>query len=500
MNPWRRAALVVGLVAACTGERPAPDDASLRRDAAIEASAPDVAAPDAPTVSEGAVEAPTPAHDPARAVALRTWTPVRREPRRDAELAGYLRAGAVVDIESGPWGDDGCARARDAEGGWFRVTGGGFLCVGGDNAAMHPSRDVRPLSPPDLDAPLPFRYATVVGRTNLYRRVPTEADLRRYEPWRFGAVAPNAPRPRLDELVGDATGPLIRRALSGMYVALDRVVRDTSRGERYWRTQSGGLVLDTHLGEVRHASAFEGVTVDDAHPLPLAWMISETGWSYAVTPDGRLSRETSIARLSPVALASDDPFTVGPLACLHTTDGHAVLADAVRVARLREPPEGVGEGERWIDVDLDEQVLVAYEGARPVFATLISSGRRSARGDDAGFETPAGTYRVQSKHVSATMDGDTASDGPYSIEDVPWVMYFQGSYALHAAFWHGYFGWRMSHGCVNLSPSDARRMFFWSEPRLPPGWHGAYADPSHPGTRVEIRHSHGGRDLAAPRR
>ena len=38
------------------------------------------------------------------------------------------------------------------------------------------------------------------------------------------------------------------------------------------------------------------------------------------------------------------------------------------------------------------------------------------------------------------MDGDVATDGPYSIEDVPWVMYFQGSYALHGAFWHDTFG------------------------------------------------------------
>ena len=84
---------------------------------------------------------------------------------------------------------------------------------------------------------------------------------------------------------------------------------------------------------------------------------------------------------------------------------------------------------------------------------------------------------------------DTVTDGPYSIEDVPWVMYFQGSYALHAAFWHNYFGWRMSHGCVNLAPPDARWMFLWAEPRLPEGWHGVVADDAHPGSRVEIRHS-----------
>jgi lipoprotein-anchoring transpeptidase ErfK/SrfK len=84
------------------------------------------------------------------------------------------------------------------------------------------------------------------------------------------------------------------------------------------------------------------------------------------------------------------------------------------------------------------------------------------------------------------MDGDVASDGPYSIEDVPWVMYFQGSYALHGAFWHNLFGSTRSHGCVNMSPLDARALFFWVEPELPTGWHGVFQTEGHPGTRVII--------------
>ena len=55
------------------------------------------------------------------------------------------------------------------------------------------------------------------------------------------------------------------------------------------------------------------------------------------------------------------------------------------------------------------------------------------------------------------MDGDVATDGPYSIEDVPWIMYFNGSYALHGAFWHANFGHEQSHGCVNLSPARRAR-------------------------------------------
>src|SRR5262249_11938645 len=100
--------------------------------------------------------------------------------------------------------------------------------------------------------------------------------------------------------------------------------------------------------------------------------------------------------------------------------------------------------------------------------------------------TRPGAVRIREKPIAATMDGDVASDGPYSIEDVPWIMYFSGSYALHGAFWHSNFGHTKSHGCVNLSPVDAHRLFGWTEPRLPEGWHGVTATDQDPGTRVVV--------------
>jgi hypothetical protein len=84
------------------------------------------------------------------------------------------------------------------------------------------------------------------------------------------------------------------------------------------------------------------------------------------------------------------------------------------------------------------------------------------------------------------MDGDVASDGPYSIEFVPWIMYFNASIALHGAFWHQNFGHVQSHGCVNLSPLDAKTLFGWTDPVLPSGWHGVMATEDHPGTLVVV--------------
>jgi lipoprotein-anchoring transpeptidase ErfK/SrfK len=465
---------------------------------------------------------------PTQVIALAGWTPVRAEARRDAHALGYLRAGAVVDVLDGPAGRDGCVVHRDhPEGGWYHVRGGGFVCVGGGFAVPAPARGYRAPTQPDLAAPMPYPYAINYGRSVMYRRLPTLANLHEFEPWRFSRLVPDAgspalsdadthaapqgvsgdgdddrPAPRvaevrdaggpptLGDLAGERGGPVVRRLLSGMYVALDRTVRNSATDEIYWRTQSGGFVRSGRLSQVRNWSRFQGQVLDEAHHLPMAWMVSETGWEYTPLASGagatmhrRAPRHTSFA------LSDDPPIRSGTQTYWRTVDGRAVNQRNVRRALLREPPQGVGPTEKWIDVDLDEQVLVAYEGARPVFATLVSSGRGDRHSGVRNYESPTGSFRIESRHITTTMDGDTAGDGPYSIEDVPWVMYFHGSYAIHGAFWHTYFGWRMSHGCINLSPPDARWVFLWADPALPAGWHGVYAGDTQPGARVELRHS-----------
>jgi lipoprotein-anchoring transpeptidase ErfK/SrfK len=151
------------------------------------------------------------------------------------------------------------------------------------------------------------------------------------------------------------------------------------------------------------------------------------------------------------------------------------------------PPEGLAPGEKWVDVNLTRKTLVAFEGDKPVYAALVSPGKKSKK-KAKDHSTPKGTFRIREKHIAVTMDGDgtVAGDLPYSIEDVPYVAYYDGSYALHGAFWHNNFGHEMSHGCVNLSPLDAKKIFFWTEPRLPRGWHAVWATSENRGTQVVI--------------
>ena len=131
----------------------------------------------------------------------------------------------------------------------------------------------------------------------------------------------------------------------------------------------------------------------------------------------------------------------------------------VRHPPLTAPPPEVNAaaGERWIDVDLKTQTLVAYEGKRPVFATIVSTGKGKP---GTALETPAGTHRIWIKLLTSDMDNleDENAARYYRIEDVPWVQYFSKGVGLHGAFWHQSFGHVRSHGCVNLAPLDAQRL------------------------------------------
>jgi hypothetical protein len=313
----------------------------------------------------------------------------------------------------------------------------------------------------------------------------------------------------LDDLHGH--GVLVRRMVRGFVLGIDRDFK--AAHAKWWRTTTGfaapyeRVVLhhpppDFH-GEWLAAhddaanDAYGGDAGARATPAPLdggtllplvAVGFVRSGSAHALLIDvdaKKVAWGRALDKRGVVELA-DGEYTSGGASYRQTTRGDWVSLSDVTLATPSAPPVDLGEGEKWIDVDLTKQILVAFEGTHPVFATLVSSGKRDEKDKTKDHPTPTGTFRVQAKHVTSTMDGDVAADAPYSIEDVPWVMYFDGSYALHGAFWHSNFGTRMSHGCVNLSPADARELFAWTEPKLPPGWHGVFAVKPEDGTRVVI--------------
>ncbi|MBK8173339.1 MAG: L,D-transpeptidase [Sandaracinaceae bacterium] len=476
-----------------------------------------------------------PSGPPKKIYAKRFVVTVRVRPDANATRLGYLRGGAIMQARTAEpveRGHEGCL------GGWWELETGGFVCNVRDVVAFTGRRPPeRPPMPTDRDAQLPYQYGlNRRDNTPMYRRLPTDDEAAKFEGYRppglvaeeptpaaesdpsastaslpvagpdatavaaaepaqapvieaSDLVAPasdepvDAGPPTLESLRGDREGALLRRMVKGFYVSLDHDVR--VRDRRYWRTQSNGFIPYARLSLV-NGSRFHGTELDgQTWDLPAAFIMNETTSSYRRSGDGRVRRGARAAFHQVFHIVSEED--IGGHHFFVMQDGSLFRSDDVRRIDRVTPPGNLAENEKWIDVDLERQSLVAYEGARPVYVTLVSSGRIEDEDDPLrNHATPTGDFRITSKHVATTMDGDHAVDGPYSIEDVPYVMYFQLAYALHSAFWHNRFGFTKSHGCVNLSPTDARFLFGWTLPAVPLGWHGAYPTPDVPGTRLII--------------
>ncbi|YAF94320.1 MAG: L,D-transpeptidase [Nodularia sp. CChRGM 3473] len=106
--------------------------------------------------------------------------------------------------------------------------------------------------------------------------------------------------------------------------------------------------------------------------------------------------------------------------------------------------------QRWIQINLSNQRLIAWEGGKPVYAIVISSGKKST-------PTRVGTFKIQSKHKSTRMRGRN-----YDVPNVPHAMFYQGNYGIHGAYWHRKFGTPVSQGCVNVAPNHAKWLFDWA--------------------------------------
>jgi hypothetical protein len=493
-----------------------------------------------PSTSAAALPAPSSSAWPGPwFVVTRAAAGVSSEPSFEGDRKlGYVRSGGKIPVKAKPMSGGRCSA------GWYEVVGGGFVC--GNLGTTDPANpDLKLVQhTPNLDEVLPYQYArNAKNGTPLYRSVPTPEQMDHYEPYRVPAkkaktergsgspgeadaegrdggradsreraggdagsdtaqdagAAPEVPwwqrdggdtklnEVTLNDLHAEADDVLSMRMVQGFYVAIDRTFR---WNDRTWYKTTKGLVAPADRFWQVQGPTFKGVELDGATwKLPVAWVYggrkSSSGYGYDEQSKA-LKPSKTFEAFVPIAL-SGNRRDISGTSYYETTDGLWVKVLHVRVARVADPPEGTGPNERWLDVNLSEQSLVAYEGTRPVYATLVSTGKKSPV-KEKDHSTPTGQWRVREKHVTTTMDGDgtAAGDLPYSIEDVPYVVYFHQSYAVHGAFWHKNFGVKMSHGCINLSPLDAKRVFFFVDPPLPVGWHGVWSSSQLPGSRVVV--------------
>jgi len=152
------------------------------------------------------------------------------------------------------------------------------------------------------------------------------------------------------------------------------------------------------------------------------------------------------------------------------------------LAELVEPKQrvmGATAGEKWIEVILSQQKLIAWEGDNIYFETPVSSGKY--------FPTPEGEYNIWAKYKYIKMEGGVpGTGGYYNLPNVPYTMFFYKGFGIHGTYWHNNFGHPMSHGCVNVPTLAAEKLFYWATPALPSGKNTVIASAENAGTRVVI--------------
>ena len=445
-----------------------------------------------------------------RLASIAMATDVRAKPDPAARRVGMLRAGAVVEIDPAAAGTSGCP------GGWRKIKPFGFVCLG-DEATLDLTHPIARASArrPDVTQKLPYMYGVVTRGGPAYARIPSEEHVSQYEPsltkhlskWRndkqSGATyavelwhkwKSEPPTPALDALEQRLTdkdipwflqGGIAVPNLSGLIkspnaVKIDEVKRRNGvafvdsflvDGRRYNVSTDLRVMPADRFRPIR-GSDFHGYAIGKDIDFPFALVRRKGGkrWQWSSAKE-RLIEAGDLAWRSAVPLTGKQKFHNGKLH-YETKDGDWVSDQyAGRIDPAKKMPKWGKDGQKWIDINITKQVLVAYEGTTAVYATLISSGEAGLEDPEKTKSTKRGIFRIHTKYLSTTMDSDEVGE-EFELRDVPYVQYFQDGYALHGAYWHDGFGQPKSHGCVNLAPEDARRLFWWSEPQVPPGWHG----------------------------
>lgn len=428
-------------------------------------------------------------------------------PRRSDAWLGYVSLGGSVPLKGGS------AEAARIVGGrgcdaWYAVEPQGFMCEGSaatldpnDPVVVALARDAA-----DVSSPWPFKYGESIGAPR-YPRLPTPEQQRKTE-WDLeqhlervakakAAKSPEEVAAISKDLVGiDFSpagqgppelldfGPLIREGRKS--IAKASTIAFTREfdvdGRTFLQTADHAFIPKDRVKPYPR-SDFQGVELGGDVELPIAFFRRRERPKYKRGEGGEfvLSGEVWSARAW-VALTGEEIkqgektfFATREPGIFASSDDATVVRAVTEAPFLRAGSDAADrENATWLDISVLGGWLVAYEGLKPVFTTLISPGRGGipTPGVDplSTASTPVGRFRIDGKFKTATMVSSTDENVVHT--EVQFIQNFSGPHALHAAYWHASWGEPKSGGCVNLSPIDAKRIFEWTEPKMPEGWHG----------------------------
>ncbi|NUP13655.1 MAG: L,D-transpeptidase [Polyangiaceae bacterium] len=490
--------LLAGGAVACKG---AKADVSLSKSIGNEADEVDIE------------KIPVPAENGPKLVAKKADVPVLERPRKDAPVVGALRYGAAVARADKP-----VKRTPECDGGYYPVRPRGFVCadasVGLDATSTLPA--------PDTSRALPYRYATVKSATPLYARMPTVDEQVESEPGiekhlaKAAKAAPPSLRAGSNDVPVDERGVPTGRAViakSGIGVGADgkrtaasyfdfggpttvpssderasgavvaMVLRRGSgvalvgsasgegpAGSRAFGVTPDGFFVPIDRVDPALGSTFHGVDLTKEKGLPIGFVLRHEVAPYTLGK-GKAERldDEELERRSHVFLTGRFR-TVDGVRYEEAEDGVWLRdKDLLKVVKRSKFPDFVTEGKKWLDVSLALQTMTLYEGKKPVYATLMSSGKDMVGDPATSASTQQGTFTVLRKSTTATLDPKEL-DQAYDVLDAPYAIEFAPGFAITGTYWSDPVGEARSFHNVALTPIDARRVFAWAGADVPDGF------------------------------
>ncbi len=386
-----------------------------------------------------------PAESAAKLGAIANATPILERPGKAARSIGSLHAGAFVAR-----GDAALRKTAACDAGYYAVFPRGVVCLnqGATLDVAHPTLQAMALQP-TLDKPLPYTYGRARVETALLERDPARPDAVR--------ELTKLPRGSSMAVVGSWNARL-----------------GDGEPERLALLTNGRFVRAGDLEAVR-SSTFSGYELSDDQKLPPVAFVVKRGVS-VFKPDGDVFAKAAPLEYHEVVPLSGRFRTVGGTRMWSSDATRWVRdQDVTLLHRRTKFPDFAQEGQRWLDVGIILGTLVAYEGTKPVFATLVSTGRdrlaEAATPELPAAVTKLGTFEVIAKHITLLGAAAERAGERVALFDLPWVLELSSGQLLQGAYWHDRFGIEHGPGDIQLSPADARRIFEWATPALPRSWH-----------------------------
>lgn len=466
------------------------------------------------TLAEETDESPTvpvPPENGPRLGSMRVEIPILEKPKADARVIGAVRAGASIARADKPY-----KKTKSCEGGYYPVAPRGFVCATADV-----SLEAKTVVEVDTSKALPLRHGLARSATPLYARLPTPKEQEENEPDLFKHLAkiakekPKSLRAGANDVPVDergvATGPAViaktsdgvgddGRRTSATYFRVSSAPKDppTSEGSApliaavlrrgsgvaiaatfetegpsgprtFGMTPDGRYVATDRL-EAALGSTWHGVDITEEKGLPLGFVLRHEVCPYDLAR-GKAKRleDEEVERRQVVHLTGR--FRTVDSIRYEEADGGVWFRDRdlIKVVKRSKYPEFVSDGMKWVDVSLALQTMTLYEGKKPVYATLISSGSDVIGDPATTASTIQGSFPVRRKALSMHLDPRETQQA-YDVFDAPWALEFAPGFAITGSYWSDPGGEaRMFHN-VALTPVDARRLFAWAGPAVPAGW------------------------------